>query len=102
MSNTWTSKDGFAPTNSVTSAVSDLIRFPSWKELSIVDVAMEDGEAAFNWLIEQHGHNEFNSSYGPTFDSEWFGPFTSYSRKENYCFVIRDRHHATLFKLFNA
>lgn len=102
MSNTWSSKGGFAPSNSVANAVSDLIRFNRWKKISIVDVPMEKSEAAFEWLIEQHGHNEFNTSYGPTFDSEWFGPFTSYAAPDKHSFLIRDREAATLFKLFHG
>ena len=102
MSNTWSSKDGFAPSNSVASAVSDLIRFNGWKKISIVDVPVGNSLAAFEWLIEQHGHNEYNTSYGPTFDSEWFGPFTSYAAPDKHSFVIRDREAATLFKLFHG
>ncbi len=103
MSSTWTSRDGYSRvSNSVATAVSDLIQFNSWKQLSIVDVPKENSEVAFDWLVEQHGHNEYNSSYGPTFDSEWFGPFTSYSSPENHCYFIRDRNAATLFKLFQS
>ena len=102
MSHNWSSRDGYAPSNSVANAVSDLIRFNGWKKLSIVDVPIENSEAAFDWLIEQHGHNEYNTSYGPTFDSEWFGPFTSYSAPDKHSFVIRDRAAASLFKLFQG
>lgn len=109
MSSTWSSKDGFQPSNSVSNATADLLRFHSWKHLSIVDVPVDNSREAFDWLIEQNGHNEYNSSYGPTCDSHWFGPFTSYTKPQKHCYVtqkhcyvIRDQHSAALFRLFHG
>lgn len=101
MSSTWTSRDGFQPSNSVSNAVTDLVRFIGWKNPQIVDIPKEKSETAFDWLVEQHGHNEYNSSYGPTRDSEWFGPFTSYVNP-THCYILRDQHAASLLKLFHG
>ena len=102
MSITWSSKYGYHPSNSISNAVSDLTRFYGWKRIEIVDVPVEASRAAFDWLIEQHGHNEYNTSYGPTCDSEWFGPFTSYAKPSHYSYVLKDKQAATLFKVFHG
>lgn len=99
MSSTWSSKDGFAPSNSVATAIDDLSHFIGWKNMQIVDVPTDESREAFDWLIEQHGHNEYNSSYGPTRDSQWFGPFTSYINP-SHCYILRNQQDAALLKLF--
>lgn len=99
-----TSQSGFGNSvqNSISTAISDLSRYPSWKKLRIVDVPIEGSLGAFEWLIEQYGHNEFDTSYGPTWDSEWFGPFVDYSKPAHHSYVLKDIDTATLFKVFHG